>query len=608
MKTHHLILVFLLGIGLLISVSADINKPAGIFSNNIPFFESDAFINGLSPNIQIFEDLFNGFSWDTEPKNEPESPGIFSDTLDLNRINDPDYLEQWWRSQGYIIPPSGPPYPTLPQKAYSGPCPVGKLSFKGRDLGMKYPRYREFTYKQDPRADVGLLLVGMDPKHVDAAKKICKDFNINLIMRPTSEFTPNLLKKGAVPKPEYIKSKTINRLDLLLNDKLSENDLGKVGFFKPVLPANASNDLIMRYNERMKEQNSPYISGLIQKHKELGQKTGQKIDVTESGVIELVEPDGRRRDITGDYDLFDVVDAKNGKPVLDRRLVEMIYTRLEKDLNIQHPWHAAWDYRRNPARAEIEEFDLGIIQSHMEKPLIKFGNDGSITGIIIDTYQTTKTEPDYSAWVYVHHGPLNDEIVYGPSGEKMQLPIPIDPGLKSHAICRGACGVDCDPNRCRPGNDITISIDGGTCTYRNVLICDSHQGCRDHDECFDWCEELGESSVLGYCHMVCNDRCYSFVQETMDSWTGGVGTCAAWAGLTGFEDWVYPTPFDGTILYSDPPVFQEKSGTSDPCWEECKRVGESVDPNTFEGQMALAKACANCGRAEAAFSPNRTFS
>jgi hypothetical protein len=150
---------------------------------------------------------------------------------------------------------------------------------------------------------------------------------------------------------------------------------------------------------------------------------------------------------------------------------------------------------------------------------------------------------------------FNDLIPYGSSGESFPIPVLINPGLKSASLCRGACGLECDSNRCRSQGNITLFVPRGTCSYSRVLACDSHQGCRDHDECYDWCAEEGEGSIPGSCHRVCDSRCFSNARETMDSRTGGVGTCAARAGLTGAEEMGYSPPFDGTILFSDPPVY-----------------------------------------------------
>lgn len=134
--------------------------------------------------------------------------------------------------------------------------------------------------------------------------------------------------------------------------------------------------------------------------------------------------------------------------------------------------------------------------------------------------------------------------------------------LSSGAQCRGACGVDCPPERCKPVADITVPFEGGTCTYRNVISCPSHYGCRDHDACYDICtEQLGDSSLLfGTCHGICNQRCY-------DEWN--YPDCIIWAALPGMissttsgkVDAKAGPIFDRNLFFSDPPEFKPASAS-----------------------------------------------
>jgi hypothetical protein len=129
--------------------------------------------------------------------------------------------------------------------------------------------------------------------------------------------------------------------------------------------------------------------------------------------------------------------------------------------------------------------------------------------------------------------------------------------LSSGAQCRGACGIDCPPERCKAVADITISFEGGTYIYKNVISCPSHQGCRDHDACYDICtEQLGDSSLLlGTCHGICNGRCY-------DEWN--YPDCILWAALpgtlsssaSGMVDSTMIPIFDKNLIFSDTPQFK----------------------------------------------------
>jgi hypothetical protein len=146
-----------------------------------------------------------------------------------------------------------------------------------------------------------------------------------------------------------------------------------------------------------------------------------------------------------------------------------------------------------------------------------------------------------------------------------EIPFLIDPGIYSRATCRGACGEDCPTDRCSPADDITIPFTyqgvSGLCVYRQVIACPSHQGCRDHDACYDYCtEQVKETDILGACHAVCNQRCYAEY---------GIDMCVRWADLPKIilseqmgntagqtVDWARPPLYDASILYSASPTFE----------------------------------------------------
>jgi hypothetical protein len=158
---------------------------------------------------------------------------------------------------------------------------------------------------------------------------------------------------------------------------------------------------------------------------------------------------------------------------------------------------------------------------------------------------------------YITDNPTNKGTYSGPcpigTGGAPQLR---DTGLSTGAECRGACGMDCPAERCEPLLDEKIVVDGGVCTYQNVISCVSHKGCRDHDACYDYCsEKAGDSSVLfGHCHGLCNGRCY-------DEY--GIYTCSKWAALPGsfitafgwVQDSVATPLTDKSLVFSDEPVF-----------------------------------------------------
>ena len=144
-----------------------------------------------------------------------------------------------------------------------------------------------------------------------------------------------------------------------------------------------------------------------------------------------------------------------------------------------------------------------------------------------------------------------------------------NPGLSSGALCRGACGIDCPAHRCLPLADEVKVINKGTadqgiCTYTHVVMCDSHQGCRDHDACYDVCTEShGETSLLGACHRACNNDCFNEY---------GYTKCALWADMPGsvinglgtLVDYSAAPSFDSFLYFSDEPTFTPRPVTTKP--------------------------------------------
>jgi hypothetical protein len=61
-----------------------------------------------------------------------------------------------------------------------------------------------------------------------------------------------------------------------------------------------------------------------------------------------------------------------------------------------------------------------------------------------------------------------------------------------NALCRGACGADCEPNNCAQSEEIRCEKDeagnntGMEFKYQ-IYDCGLHQGCIDHDNCYDQC-------------------------------------------------------------------------------------------------------------------------
>jgi hypothetical protein len=275
----------------------------------------------------------------------------------------------------------------------------------GTPLG---PEYRTFTYKDAPGADVDKLTKGMTADHKTAAQRISTEENVDLLIRSTTPYAEELIRTGqADPKPEYVKTKTINEIDLKLFPSLTKEDLGKVGYFQPNEPAKPMPEKgtvsdaeykqleaeWSRYKQRAQEFKDQETH--INQHQNLDPASGEKI-VVENGKVKKVLPDGTTKDISGDYDVFGVLDGTTGQPLTDPERMERVYSRLKNEMNVQHPWQSQWDYRDESrvvpsgkgAQSDYEikkGIDQKIINSHTEgkegaEPLIKFSPDGTTSG------------------------------------------------------------------------------------------------------------------------------------------------------------------------------------------------------------------------------------
>lgn len=145
-----------------------------------------------------------------------------------------------------------------------------------------------------------------------------------------------------------------------------------------------------------------------------------------------------------------------------------------------------------------------------------------------------------------------------PTESNVDAPYLRDPSITSNALCRGACGEDCPSDRCRSVDDVRIPRvddlgDQYFCVYKNVIACPTHQGCRDHDACFDRAAEAGEESIYGPLHRDCNYEC-------IRNWT--IAECVGWSQVIGdlgnplIGDQGEPIYDPVPMLFSDRPVLE----------------------------------------------------
>jgi hypothetical protein len=187
---------------------------------------------------------------------------------------------------------------------------------------------------------------GVSEETVLALMAIADEHGVIIKMRPTNPEARRLLAEGKhLPKPESIKAKTINDLDVMLGAK---GQKGEASLFRPEWPGqdafDKNPDLESRYRQRMQE----YYDHFDVEKGELAPPTlfdkqgkalpaDQQLSLDENGVIR--NNDGKA--YTGDNDIYEIqkadgTDFKKGEK-------EAVQKDLEKDpVHAQHGAHADW--------------------------------------------------------------------------------------------------------------------------------------------------------------------------------------------------------------------------------------------------------------------------
>lgn len=146
----------------------------------------------------------------------------------------------------------------------------------------------------------------------------------------------------------------------------------------------------------------------------------------------------------------------------------------------------------------------------------------------------------------------NYPLLGGPEADIYQR----DPGIGSGALCRGTCGADCADGSCEgERRPLIVCENRGDAhvwhTYEGYETCGSHQGCRDHDACYDMMAETiwgFGGFMLGPGYRACDlDAVCQHGFQTSVGWAGGGG------------------PYDRRLRYADARV--ETPGCVGPCPE-----------------------------------------
>ena len=215
---------------------------------------------------------------------------------------------------------------------------------------------------------------GMSQAAMKAVQKIAVEHGLEISFRPVSRTVTKLRRKGHPGKPEHLKMKTIDELDVHLG--ANKADIGKVGYFKPL--------------------DQPNISGLSSAkvadvYKQLGKRRREywrlKDDVNRmvaDGKIELrngvvFEKGGKA--YTGDHDAFSF--THDGKDISFEKLRAEVRNKLKADpIHTEHGAALSWD----PMKPGLAEYYANNILKHRKggERLVVFKPDGTIAREFFD--------------------------------------------------------------------------------------------------------------------------------------------------------------------------------------------------------------------------------
>ncbi|WP_373396419.1 DUF4157 domain-containing protein [Algoriphagus halophilus] len=223
---------------------------------------------------------------------------------------------------------------------------------------------------------------GISPAAALEIAKIARNENLVIRVRPVENVVVKLRKAGHPAKPEFLKMKTIEKLDTYLGANKSE--IGQVGYFEPKLPKNF-NELPQRLKEN--------ISKRYEKRKAEWNNNKMRVDLKtriNNGEIQLkgnvVVDRVTGKGFTGDYDLFDIRQGSlKGESIEFEALSEATQAALKsKPVEIQHGAHLDWKNIPKGAGQGYADIILNARPKPGSKALIEFHPDGKIRYAFFD--------------------------------------------------------------------------------------------------------------------------------------------------------------------------------------------------------------------------------
>lgn len=256
---------------------------------------------------------------------------------------------------------------------------------------------------------------------------VAKAEKVRIIIRGAKESSINQIRKGALPKPAYVKAKTVNEYDLFLNRALKQEHIGLVSHFQPsklrrvrkrmkaagIDPKSARwKEILKRREERLKNYKlfekdykalekgefrttrDRMVTGHNRAPDRIPAGRIKVQDKTGLVTMDVVTSSGRKRvPLTGDMDLFQIVNEAGMQLGENSYLYQMVIRMLSHSpTNVLHGAHTAW----KPLKKYYEmyrdiilghgrkwKFTNGKLKPTTGDPLIMIGPKGAKIGAAV---------------------------------------------------------------------------------------------------------------------------------------------------------------------------------------------------------------------------------
>lgn len=184
---------------------------------------------------------------------------------------------------------------------------------------------------------------GMTQKAIKHVQNVADTHGVNIHIRQTNPYSKPWIDSGrGVPKPEFIKSKTVNPYDTLIG--APKNSEGLVAHFKPTkpiqgnMPDDVYKQVYARYEKRLADFNK--LDSQIQK---MASGPNPKIKIKDNIIYDAKTG----KPYAGDYDIAGIT-GKNGESIPKSVKDQIIKDLKNGPANVQHDPLANWPEKLTP--------------------------------------------------------------------------------------------------------------------------------------------------------------------------------------------------------------------------------------------------------------------